>query len=253
MIKRNNILAIFLSLSLMLMQVSVCQGQARVVGGNPTVIDYTPFLVQIFNKMAFHCAGTLISDRHVLTACHCVQNVRKEDFMVQAGATHLFEYGIRSQVDMILASKQFTPQTMDFDVAVLKLTTAMKGNLIRPIALSNKTVVAGEVASIYGWGERRNIADYTSTQLYTAAVIIVDPAICKEMYRNILPVTDHMVCAFAPGRSTCSGDSGGPMLVDQQLVGVVSFGINCGVGNNIPAVFAKVGAFSKFIKEALQK
>lgn len=50
----------------------------RIVGGNETAIDEFPFLALLYYKSAngklrYKCGGSLIKDRTILTAAHCVE------------------------------------------------------------------------------------------------------------------------------------------------------------------------------------
>ena len=62
---------------------------------------------------------------------------------------------------------------------------------------------------------------------------------CVQTYYSLRPETEnvkaHILCAKNPhlGRSTCSGDSGGPLTVKKNgkhvLVGVTAKGFGCGL------------------------
>lgn len=45
----------------------------RIVGGKITIPHLFPWVVAILNKRNLHCGGTLINNRYVLTAGHCVK------------------------------------------------------------------------------------------------------------------------------------------------------------------------------------
>lgn len=45
----------------------------RIVGGHETKPNEYPWMVTIFYGGNLHCGGTLINDRYVLTAGHCLQ------------------------------------------------------------------------------------------------------------------------------------------------------------------------------------
>lgn len=45
----------------------------RIVGGKITIPHIFPWVVAILNKRSLHCGGTLINNRYVLTAGHCVK------------------------------------------------------------------------------------------------------------------------------------------------------------------------------------
>ena len=61
------------------------------------------------------------------------------------------------------------------------------------------------------------------------------------------------ICAgAADGADSCRGDSGGPLKTAgrrQALVGVVSWGPDCGGGTEAPGVYTRVSAFAKWIRK----
>lgn len=78
---------------------------------------------------------------------------------------------------------------------------------------------------------------------------IITNAQCRRHLPGVV-ILDSMMCAFErPGHGTCSGDSGGPMVYDDQIVGIVSGGIPCAVG--FPDVFTRVYSFRDWIDEIL--
>ena len=98
----------------------------------------------------------------------------------------------------------------------------------------------------------------------SAVVNYVPNAICEASvgeihgrpreYRGY--ITDDMLCAAAPGRDSCGGDSGGPLIVegggdaDDVLVGIVSWGYRC-ADENFPGVYARVSAHRDWIVREL--
>lgn len=50
-------------------------------------------------------------------------------------------------------------------------------------------------------------------------------------------VTDDMICNFEQGKETCQGDSGSPVVYDNTLIGVVSWGPEgeCGIHPGVNA------------------
>ncbi|KAH1017632.1 hypothetical protein HUJ05_008244 [Dendroctonus ponderosae] len=59
-----------------------------------------------------------------------------------------------------------------------------------------------------------------------------------------------MLCAGYPagGYDACNGDSGGPLIVDGYLAGIVSWGYQCAVAN-YPGVYSSVPSLLSWIKE----
>ena len=60
-----------------------------------------------------------------------------------------------------------------------------------------------------------------------------------------------MICALAPGKTPCHGDSGGPLTCgegqDKVLCGIVSWGRGCAL-RGYPGVYAKVSAYIDWIQ-----
>ena len=67
---------------------------------------------------------------------------------------------------------------------------------------------------------------------------------------------ETQICAGDPGRDSCRGDSGGPLLAKTETdevvqVGIVSFGsLVCGDGN--PGVYTNVAAYVSWIEDNLR-
>lgn len=47
-------------------------GCSRIISGAPVTVGQKPFQVALFHKHKFICGGSLVSQKHVLTAAHCV-------------------------------------------------------------------------------------------------------------------------------------------------------------------------------------
>lgn len=69
---------------------------------------------------------------------------------------------------------------------------------------------------------------------------ILDHELCNEIYHEV-PLSCHMFCAGSLGGEidSCSGDSGGPLAINNVLVGIVSFGIECAIPG-LPGVYISV-------------
>lgn len=64
------------------------------------------------------------------------------------------------------------------------------------------------------------------------------------------------MCAFNEGRDSCGGDSGGPLLLkgssidDDQLVGIVSWGISC-ANDDYPGVYSRISYYYDWIQSTI--
>ncbi|XP_032782729.2 coagulation factor XI [Daphnia magna] len=77
-------------------------------------------------------------------------------------------------------------------------------------------------AVVTGWGIISNEGG-ASKKLLKADVTILDNTVCTSQYGNLFDGF-AMLCAGGDGTDTCSGDSGGPLLVNGVLVGITSWG-----------------------------
>jgi len=84
---------------------------------------------------------------------------------------------------------------------------------------------------------------------------------CRKAYNNAplyTVITDNMLCARGPGADSCTGDSGGPLLIkgadvkEDILVGIVSWGNECG-SPKYPGVYHRVSYSLRWITETFEK
>lgn len=69
-----------------------------------------------------------------------------------------------------------------------------------------------------------------SETLQLVQVAIVDQKKCvQEMSNNVTGrITTHQFCAGGGKGDACIGDSGGPLVLNYKLIGIVSWGFECG-------------------------
>lgn len=63
--------------------------------------------------------------------------------------------------------------------------------------------------------------------------------------------SDEEICAgnfISGGEDSCSGDSGGPLVQNKTLVGIVSWGIGCGMPK-YPGVYAEVSHYINWMSQ----
>lgn len=90
--------------------------------------------------------------------------------------------------------------------------------------------------------------------LQSADLPVVEREKCKEQYSDFFwSVQDDQVCVGLDegGVGACSGDSGGPMVVNNELVGITSWGDPaCAVAKH-PSVYTSVPYYKDWVQEQL--
>nr|CAD7259731.1 unnamed protein product [Timema shepardi] len=238
--------------------VSSLQG-TRIVGGQPADPMEWPWTVALLrNKVDQYCGGVLITDRHVLTAAHCVSQFAAKDIHVRLG-----EYDLSTPdeapskdfpIDEIRAHKRYSRTNYENDIAILKMKTPTTfNNYIWPVCLPpagrdfyNKTAV------VTGWGTM-SYGGPSSVVLMEVEMPVWNQTYCATRFTQ--PILNTFLCAgaYEGGRDSCQGDSGGPLLYRLDngrwvTIGVVSWGIRCGEPLR-PGVYTRVNKYLNWIAE----
>ncbi|XP_054711546.1 trypsin-1-like [Uloborus diversus] len=222
--------------------------QKRIIGGTDATYGEFPWQAHIkLNRQ--QCGGVLLNNYYVLTAAHCIYQVRLRDITIQLGV-----YDIQDH-----SRQEFPPQTFTvvekkvhpkfkyqaahpdrYDVALLKLDRAAvyQENVV-PICLPRKNWdFLGWKGIITGWGKTDTGLSnrYGTRLLQKVDVPIISNDQCEEWHQDKgidISISPEMMCAgYEEGKKdACVGDSGGPLMVSVRgrwtVVGLVSAGFGC--------------------------
>ncbi|CAG7831878.1 unnamed protein product [Allacma fusca] len=230
------------------------------IGGFPADPHEFPFHISLQTykngQWSHRCGGSIISVDKVLTAAHCVHASKANDFLVIAGDHNLQKEDKTEQVvtvKSITIHPQFSLQkSMDFDYAILHLLSPLSLNEnVTAVSLpSSEFEPIGDCVTM-GWGMISNDATAPLPDaLYKVILPIVPRPICKIMFQDyIVQITDQMVCAGDDGRGSCLGDSGGALVCNEVIAGIVSWSTDPCAQAEYPSVYANVAAVRSWIDE----
>ncbi|XP_044584591.1 proclotting enzyme-like isoform X2 [Cotesia glomerata] len=233
------------------------KGWTRVVGGQPANPKEWPWMVALIRRDSDqYCGGVLITDRHVLTAAHCLYGVKIRNIIVRLGEYDFSRPDETRSMDFrvvdVKIHENFNPSSYENDIAILKINRpTIFNNYIWPICLPPEgTSFENKNAIVIGWGSQY-YAGPQSSILMEVPVPVWPKHRCAHALAQRLP--DTIICAggYEGGRDSCQGDSGGPLL--HQLgngrwvnIGIVSWGIRCGDPGH-PGIYTDVSSFLDWI------
>jgi trypsin len=152
----------------------------------------------------------------------------------------------------------YKSRTADYDFALFKLcsdSTLAKAGTVIPIMLNAKpsTPAIQQVLTVTGWGDTGGSSYSIILQEVDIPYLTNIACTTSPMLYRSKEITASMMCAGTGGKDSCSGDSGGPLIIrgssngNHTLVGIVSWGNGCALPN-YPGVYARVSLVIGWIK-----
>ena len=206
----------------------------RIIAGYDAHLNDYPWMVSLRSlkdQLLYDhfCAGVLITEHQVLTAAHCVMNMRAEDIIAVVGLlnrTDVSDLALNSsfKVSKIVINKTNTSES---DLAVLILSKPVRNVAICLPEASAALDYIGKEALVAGWGLKQDSTASIVLQQTKLNVLSSRDGRCSS-YLNKL-TESSLYCAIGVRASgICIGDSGGPLFSRSSqgrwvLIGVVSY------------------------------
>ncbi|XP_045460105.1 chymotrypsin-1-like [Harmonia axyridis] len=217
----------------------------RIVGGQDAKNGAYPYQVSIQEIEQHICGGSIIANRWILTAAHCIVGKTLSRLSVVAGTNSLDGTGKRYTIQRGILHPSYDRTRSTSDIAILKLRETISFNeKIKTINLPKVDTPRGVQLTLTGWG-KSSYPGQVVRNLKTIKLTSISNSQCRRSFSQVL--SSNLCTRGDPGRGACQGDSGGPLSDGSSVVGIVSFGVPCGVGQ--PDVFTRVFSFKKWITD----
>jgi hypothetical protein len=174
----------------------------------PPITDGSPSTDVAVVALAFDdtlvCSGTVIAPQAVLTAAHCVMG----EMLPEVAIGDTLAGAVRHASLAALVDPDFDPTSLDHDLAIVIVEPTL-GVAPLPYATTLDAPPGSTIRVVgYGW----TVANDPSPAERRTGTSVVDS------------IDDLRLVSHAAPSQACEGDSGGPALVGNELVGVASSG-----------------------------
>nr|XP_026493017.1 chymotrypsin-1-like [Vanessa tameamea] len=229
--------------------------ESRILYGETAKIEDYPFYAGLDN-----CGAAIISNTWILTAAHCVENVKssKKNFVWVGGES--FANSIKVPYNKVIIHEEY--QKMEglpvHDVALIKLSKPLQfSKKVQAIKLPSRPTSNSRVVFV-GRGKdetgklSKHLQKVDLVRLTTEQCISLVPQQYHSYVRQNIKLFEKMnICAKRESDkpSICHGDSGSPLFSGNTLIGLASY-----IGKQCSQVrlgfYVNVASYMPWIKAA---
>ncbi|GBP60551.1 Clotting factor B [Eumeta japonica] len=210
----------------------------------------------------WHCGGTIISEKFVLTAAQCT--IKDEVIYVRTATvkkSDALDPKRLYKVARIVRHPDYNEVEDYNDIALLETQTEMLlDRLAMPACLPVGDSYNDSSAVALGFGTV-GFGGKFSDSLSKVVLTKFSSEECAKHYKpaSDLPygIKGNIHLCYGDkivSRDTCTGDAGGPLHIDNKdvhcmfrVIGIISFGIACGI-IGVPGVYTRVAAYTPWIE-----
>jgi secreted trypsin-like serine protease len=221
-----------------------------------------PAVVQLMIKSGNNsrfCSGFFVNEYQVLTAAHCVKDLGSDlpELYLVAGGSPMFEHRSAKALRYFVHPDYDHGQQQianPYDIAVVEFPAGSAESSIR---LSSRPAHVNDAITLVGYGSDQNVAGVSSTATGTGTGIKrYGQNSIKALADGILSVVgvDRTRPGLQRGQyvATAQGDSGGPVLLNAEVIGVmVAVDVRLGGAGKVSSVSYAVDLKSPSSREFL--
>ncbi|CAK7293416.1 Complement factor D [Vulpes lagopus] len=243
---------------LVLLGAALCAAQprGRILGGREAESHARPYMASVQVDGKHVCGGFLVSERWVLSAAHCLEDVAGGKVRVLLGAHSLSQPEPSKRwydVQRAVPHPDSRRDTIEHDLLLLQLSEdAELGPAVQPLRWQreDRDVAAGTFCDVAGWG----VVSHTGRRpdrLQHLVLPVLDRATCNLRTYHDGTITERMMCAESNRRDSCKGDSGGPLVCGGVAEAVVTSGSRVCGNRKKPGIYTRVASYAAWIDGVL--
>ncbi|XP_062133666.1 venom serine protease [Drosophila sulfurigaster albostrigata] len=241
----------------------IANGQAAAANEYPSMAA----LKDTTSNVAIFCGATIVSHRHLVTAAHCTNQVSRATNIVAIVGTNSIQnpsssiYYAQYAIQQMVQHEQYVNNpSVENDIAVLTTATSIKWTRgVGPICLppqGTSATFSYDTVDVIGYG-MTSFGGYLSATLQKINLMVVNNVDCQTDYNGVATINSGQICTYdytGNSRDSCQFDSGGPVIkrsAKQFLLGIVSFGKNCGNAAYSMGVNTRVTSYISWIRQKI--